>query len=357
MRIQNTLRRQRYSGTVIEASNHPRECQPARMPNGIIRQSQREAPAGLAPLSTHATFSGQQQYLIKMSLVIKTVGLFGKYGDDIAGSDIVVLAKFLRREGYVVVVEKTSAEVIDEDVGPRESFDEIGNHIDLAIVVGGDGTLLHIARKLLQHVVPLVGVNLGRLGFLTDIPAENMTKAIKKILDGEFETEERFLLSAEIMRAGKIVCASLAFNDVIIGKGELSRMIELEVFDDGEFVHSMRGDGIIVATPTGSTAYAMSAGGPILHPELQAITLVPICPHTLSNRPIVVGADSVIEIVVKGVNQQRTYVTFDGQENYALEQEDRVYIRKAETPVHLLHPAGRSHYDVLRAKLHWGGIY
>lgn len=357
MEFQNTLRHQTFCGTVSEASNRPPECQPTPLQNRVIQQSQQKAPAELAPLSAHATFSGQKQYIIKMSLVIKTVGLFGKYGDDIAGSDIVTLAKFLRREGYAVIVEKTSAEVIDEDVGPRDTSEEIGNHIDLAIVIGGDGTLLHVARKLLQHVVPLIGVNLGRLGFLTDIPAENMLAAIKNILDGEFETEERFLLSAEIMRSGKIVCASLAFNDVIIGKGELSRMIELEVFDDGEFVHSMRGDGIIVATPTGSTAYAMSAGGPILHPELQAITLVPICPHTLSNRPIVVGADSVIEIVVKGVNQQRTYVTFDGQENYALEQEDRVCIRKADTPVHLLHPSGRSHYDVLRAKLHWGGIY
>jgi len=294
---------------------------------------------------------------IQMSPVIKTVGLFGKYGDDIAGNDIVMLAKFLRSKNYDVVVEESSAEVIHEDVGPREPIESIGEHIDLAIVIGGDGTLLHVARKLTERSVPLIGVNLGRLGFLTDIPAENMIESIEKILGGEFETEERFLLSAEIMRAGKIVTTSVAFNDVIIGKGELSRMIELEVLDDGEFVHSMRGDGIIIATPTGSTAYAMSAGGPILHPELQAITLVPICPHTLSNRPIVVGADSVIEIVIKSVNQQCAYVTFDGQENYALEQEDRIYIRKADTPVHLLHPAGRSHYDVLRAKLHWGGIY
>lgn len=292
-----------------------------------------------------------------MALVIKTVGLFGKYGDDAVADDIVTLVKYLRSENYKVIVEDATTEILGKDVGTTESIDEIGKHIDLAIIIGGDGTLLRVARKLIGHSVPLIGINLGRLGFLTDIPAENMTEAISKILSGEYETEERFLLSAEIMRAGKIATHNVAFNDVIIGKGELSRMIELEVFDDGEFVHSMRGDGIIIATPTGSTAYAMSAGGPILHPKLQAITLVPICPHTLSNRPIVVSADSVIEIVVKGVNQQRTYVTFDGQENYALEQEDRIYIRKAETPVHLLHPANRSHYGVLRAKLNWGGIY
>jgi NAD+ kinase len=292
-----------------------------------------------------------------MPKTIKTVGLFGKYGDDVAGDDIVALAKFLEKENYAVIVELSSAELLPEPVARTEEMEKIGKHIDLAVVIGGDGTLLHVARKLADHEVPLVGINLGRLGFLTDIPADHMVDEIRKILEGEFETEERFMLSAEIMRGGKIDYSSCALNDVIIGKGELSRMIELEIFDDGEFVHSMRGDGIIVATPTGSTAYAMSAGGPILHPELAAITLVPICPHTLSNRPIVVGADSVIEIAIQGVNQQRTYVTFDGQENYALEQHDRVYIRRAEKPVHLLHPSGRSYYGVLRAKLHWGGIY
>lgn len=355
-------------GSAIEASNRSRGCQPKRVGGAhtperrkIVRPHGSRLPAGrpsLAAIGTHATFR-RSPYSVNpgMSAKIKTVGLFGKYGDDVVGDDIVVLARFLKKENYAVVIEQTSAEFIAADVAPTKAIDEIGQHIDLAVVIGGDGTLLHTARKLADSEVPLVGINLGRLGFLTDIPADHMLDEISKILGGEFETEERFMLNAEIMRAGKIVHSSCALNDVIIGKGELSRMIELEIFDDGEFVHSMRGDGIIVATPTGSTAYAMSAGGPILHPELAAITLVPICPHTLSNRPIVVGADSVIEVAVEGVNEQRTYATFDGQENYALEQHDRVYIRRAEKPVHLLHPAGRSHYGVLRAKLHWGGIY
>lgn len=288
---------------------------------------------------------------------IKTIGLFGKYGDDSAASDIVELTQFLNKENYHVIIEAHSAEMIAEDIAPQEPIEEIGAQIDLAIVIGGDGTLLHVARKLMDSEVPLIGVNLGRLGFLTDIPAEDMFTEIQSILNGEFETEERFMLSAEIMRNGKITHTNIAFNDVIIGKGELSRMIELEVFGDGEFVYSMRGDGIILATPTGSTAYAMSAGGPILHPDLPAIALVPICPHTLSNRPIVVNSDCVIEIVIRGDNTQRPYVTFDGQEMYALETEDRIYVRRAEKPVHLIHPANRSHYDVLRAKLNWGGIY
>lgn len=288
---------------------------------------------------------------------IKTIGLFGKYGDDSAASDIVELTRFLIKENYHVIIEAHSAEMITEDIAPQQPIEEIGAQIDLAIVIGGDGTLLHVARKLMDNEVPLIGVNLGRLGFLTDIPAEDMFTEIQSILNGEFETEERFMLSAEIMRNGKITHTNIAFNDVIIGKGELSRMIELEVFGDGEFVYSMRGDGIILATPTGSTAYAMSSGGPILHPDLPAIALVPICPHTLSNRPIVVNSDCVIEIVIRGDNTQRPYVTFDGQEMYALETEDRIYVRRAEKPVHLIHPANRSHYDVLRAKLNWGGIY
>ena len=163
--------------------------------------------------------------------------------------------------------------------------------IDLAIVVGGDGTLLHVARHLAASRVPIIGVNLGRLGFLADIPADAMLPEVTRILDGDYHTESRLLLAAEIMRKGKIVYAAQAFNDVIVTKGDLARMIELETYIDGEFVNDMRGDGVIIATPTGSTAYALSAGGPILHPTLPAIVLVPICPHTLSNRPIVVGSD------------------------------------------------------------------
>ncbi|MDH5642506.1 MAG: NAD(+) kinase, partial [Nitrospira sp.] len=162
-----------------------------------------------------------------------------------------------------------------------------------------------------------------------------------------------FMVHAEVMRSGKIVHSANAFNDVIIGKGELSRLIEFETYQDGEFVNSMRADGIILATPTGSTAYAMSAGGPILHPGLPAMVLVPICPHTLSDRPIVVSSDTVIEIVLTEGNQN-AHATFDGQEMFSLNEGDHVFIRRAETPVHLVHPSGRSHYDVLRVKLHWG---
>ena len=161
-------------------------------------------------------------------------------------------------------------------------------------------------------------------------------------------------LNAEIMRGGKIVHTASAFNDVIVTKGELARLIEFETYLDGEFVNSTRGDGAIVASPTGSTAYALSAGGPILHPALPALVLVPICPHTLSNRPIVVSSDSVIEIVITGSPDQQAHVSLDGQSSYALEDNDRIFVRRAEVAVELIHPSGRSHFDVLREKLHWG---
>jgi len=288
-----------------------------------------------------------------MKAKFEKIGLFGKYGDPGVAGDIDRLGKFLALRGHTVAIEKETALALATQVAPAYPFEEIGDHIDLAIVIGGDGTLLHVARKMAGYDIPLVGINLGRLGFLTDIPADNMEQTLGQILDGEYDLEERSMLSAEIMRGGKIVHTANAFNDVIIGKGELSRLIEFETYQDGEFVNSMRADGVIVATPTGSTAYAMSAGGPILHPNLGAIVLVPICPHTLSDRPIVVSSDSVIEVVLTG-GSQNVHATFDGQEMFALNNSDHVFIRRAESPVKLIHPSGRSHYDVLRAKLHWG---
>ncbi len=291
-----------------------------------------------------------------MAINFKKIGLFGKYGDPSVAGDIMRLGKFLLDRGHTLYIETATAESLDKKLAPVCDFEEMADNIDLAIVIGGDGTLLNVARKISGFDIPLVGINLGRLGFLTDIPADGMEEAVGHILDGEHDIEERFMLHAEVMRGGKIVHNANAFNDVIIGKGELSRLIEFETYQDGEFVNSMRADGIILATPTGSTAYALSAGGPILHPGLGAMVLVPICPHTLSDRPIVVRSDSVIEVVVTAGNQN-AHATFDGQEMFALNENDHVFIRRAGTPVHLVHPSGRSHYDVLRAKLHWGGKF
>ncbi|MEK7190929.1 MAG: NAD(+) kinase [Pseudomonadota bacterium] len=285
---------------------------------------------------------------------IRTVALIGKPRDPLAAEHIVRLAEFLRVRGLAVVLEQGTAALLRPDFAPTQPLDAIGKNVDLAVVVGGDGTLLNVARHLAPHRVPLIGVNLGRLGFLADIRPDDMTDAIGRILDGDYQSESRLLLAAEIMRKGKIVHTASAFNDVIVTKGELARLIEFETYLDGEFVNSTRGDGVIVASPTGSTAYALSAGGPILHPALPALVLVPICPHTLSNRPIVVSSDSVIEIVITGSPDQQAHVSFDGQSSYSLEDNDRIFVRRAEVAVELIHPSSRSHFDVLREKLHWG---
>lgn len=288
-----------------------------------------------------------------MSAPFSTVAIFGKYKDPSVGDVINALTRFLQKRGLKVVLGEATATTIADPLAEARSLVEIEREVDLGIVVGGDGTMLNVARCLADHRIPLLGVNLGRLGFLTDVPANQMTEEIGRILDGDYAQEERFLLAAEIVRKGKKVHGFRAFNDVILGKGRLSRLIEFETFVGGEFVNRVRADGIIVATPTGSTAYALSAGGPILNPTLAAIVLVPICPHTLSDRPLVVNSDQTIEISVTG-QDRAAHVTFDGQANYTLEKHDRIYVRRAQTPVTLIRPSARSHYAVLRAKLRWG---
>ncbi len=288
---------------------------------------------------------------------IKVVGLFGKYQDDTVGTPLLRLARFLQGRGLSTIADENTARILPEAVGPAMPLEQLGKQVDLAIVVGGDGTLLHVGRSLAPYGVPVIGVNQGRLGFLTDIPLANMEREVGKILDGEYQAEQRLLLQADIERGGKTVQSARAFNDVIITKGSVARLIEYETYIGGQFVNSARGDGIIIATPTGSTAYAMSAGGPILHPTLPALALVPICPHTLSNRPIVVSSDAVIQIVLVGPMAGHAYVTFDGQLNYNLEERDRIHVRRAEHAVELLHPLARNHYDVLREKLGWGTKY
>jgi NAD+ kinase len=285
---------------------------------------------------------------------IGTVGIFGKYRDPSVGDHVARLIPYLVQRRLQPLVEESTANLVPAFSALSRPFDNLCSEIDLAIVIGGDGTLLNIARRLAPHGVPIVGVNLGRLGFLTDIAIENMIDEVGKILAGEFKTEQRLLLHAEVWRGDSAVHQAWALNDVIITKGELARLIEFETWLDGEFVSATRGDGIIVASPTGSTAYALSAGGPILHPNLPAIAIVPICPHTLSHRPIVVSGDSVVEVVMAGPNEQHAHATFDGQTTFTLQDNDRVRVRRAPTPVELVHPAGRSHFDVLRRKLHWG---
>lgn len=285
---------------------------------------------------------------------IRTLGLFGKYGSKDVGHVIERLCAFVRSRNLKVLLEDATAEFMNQPCAEARPLATIGADIDLAVVVGGDGTMLHVARSMSDYGVPLIGVNLGRLGFLTDIPTDRLEDELGRVLDGNFKSEQRTLLEAGVLRAGKELHAANALNDVVINKGALARLIEFETWVNGEFVNSTRADGIIIATPTGSTAYALSAGGPILHPNLPAIVIVPICPHTLSDRPLAVSSDSHVEIVMISTAQQSAHVTLDGQTNFSIQDHDRVRVRRGARPVTLIHPSRRNHYDVLRAKLHWG---
>lgn len=287
-----------------------------------------------------------------MKMPFKTVALIGKYNSAELGEPLLRLGHFLEARGLEVLLSQQTADRIGAAPYAAVSMAEIGRRADLAVVMGGDGTMLNIARELIEYDVPLVGVNQGRLGFLTDVSVEDMLDTMEEILGGEYAAEERFLLNTAVRRQGQVIHQAPAFNDVVVSKGVSGRLIELEVFIDGQFVYSQRSDGLVVATPTGSTAYALSAGGPILHPTLEAVALVPICPHTLSNRPIAVNSHSVMEILV--LHAVDASVNFDGQSHHELQQGDWVVVRRSENNIRLLHPLGHSYYDTLRQKLRWG---
>lgn len=287
-----------------------------------------------------------------MAAPFKTIALVGKYNSPDIAEPLLQLADFLTGRGYSVVVARQTAERIGSLGYPMANLSEIGAQADLAVVLGGDGTMLNIARTLVNFDVPLVGVNQGRLGFLTDVSVEKMQDTIARILDGDYRAEERIFLETEIWREEEMVFEACAFNDVVVSKGNTGRLIEIETFIDGEFVNSQRLDGLVVSTPTGSTAYALSAGGPILHPTVEAIALVPICPHTLSARPIAVNSRSVMEVVIIHADDARVH--FDGQRHFDTRAGDRVRMRRGDRTVRLLHPFGYSYYDMLRQKLHWG---
>lgn len=234
------------------------------------------------------------------------------------------------------------------------SREALAGRCDLVVVVGGDGTLLDAGRALAPAGLPIVGVNQGRLGFMADVNPEALGAGLASIVAGEAVIEERLMLVASICRGTLCVSTGLAVNDVVIRNQATIRMLEYETWMDEEFISAHRADGLIVATPTGSTAYALSGGGPLIHPSMSAIALVPICPHTLSDRPIVVGGESVIRVVVRPEGETRAMVTIDGQAVLELCEEDSVEVRRAPHPLRLIHPPGHSHFRILRNKLRWG---
>jgi NAD+ kinase len=286
-----------------------------------------------------------------MKTHFQTIALIGKYRSLEIAEPLLKLAVFLTNMGLDVVVDDLTAEHLPVTPYSVLELAEMRGKVDLAVVMGGDGTLLNIARMLAPFDIPLVGVNQGHLGFLTDISIDTVQRTLSGMLRGEYVTEKRMLLSASVMRDGTHVFDSLAFNDVVIHRGNSSSMLEFEVRIDGEYLYNQRADGLIVTTPTGSTAYALSAGGPILHPGLDLIALVPVAPHTLSNRPIVLKSESILEIEMHRASDAR--VRFDGHTHFDLHGHEKVIIRRYVGTACLLHPAGHSYYHTLREKLLW----
>lgn len=301
----------------------------------------------------------EQEY-VRANRAPKTVALIGKYYSQDIADLLGLLARNLRDRGIVVLIEEKSANFstaslsdtkVDQQQWEICSYAEIGERAELAIVLGGDGTMLSAARHLARYRVPMVGVNQGRLGFMTDIPRSDMLANIDDLLAGKFVPEERLLLKADVWRDGKEIGGSLALNEVVVDKGAIGRLIEFELFIDGEFIYNLRSDGLIASTPTGSTAYALSANGPIMHPQVAGIALVPLCPHSLTNRPILVSDRSAIEVRIINATDSRAHL--DGQVTFDLKPDDCVRIKRAEHSVCLLHPPAYSYFSMLRQKLHW----
>ncbi|SDW82002.1 NAD kinase [Nitrosomonas communis] len=289
-----------------------------------------------------------------MSAFFNKIALIGKHKNPEILAPLLSLAEYLISRNFEVVLDQLTASHLGKIDYPVLTLEEIGAQADLAVVLGGDGTMLNIARILAPFNVPLVGVNQGRLGFLTDLTVDTMRETLSAMLDGQFVIEKRMLLSAEVLRNEVSVFRALAFNDVVVHRGISTGMVEFEVRINGEYVYSLRSDGLIVATPTGSTAYALSSGGPILHPCLDLIELVPICPHTLSNRPIVVEPDAMIEIKVLYTTETKIYS--DSHSWFDLGEHDRIIVRCFSERVKLLHAVNHSYYRMLREKLGWSEI-
>jgi NAD+ kinase len=293
-----------------------------------------------------------------MKSIFRQVALIGKYHAAVpvavaaaTRATMEDIANFLAAQGCEVVVERDTAANAGLTGHTTIEVAAIGTECDLGLVVGGDGTMLGIGRQLARYGVPLIGINQGRLGFVTDIPLDHFRTVLPPMLAGEYEEDQRALMHARVFRDGHCVFDALAMNDVVVNRGATSGMVELRVEVDGHFVANQRADGLIVASPTGSTAYSLSAGGPLLHPSNSSWVLVPIAPHTLSNRPIVLPDN--VEIGIELVSGRDASANFDMQSLASLLHGDRITVRRSEHKVRFLHPKGWTYFDTLRKKLHW----
>ncbi|MCC7516001.1 MAG: NAD(+) kinase [Pseudomonadales bacterium] len=290
------------------------------------------------------------------------IGLIGRKGNQQVADTLLSLATFLDAQGLLVVLERDTLAFFGADCEARWQIcdrEMLGQHCDLVIVVGGDGSMLGAARALCNHAVPVLGINRGSLGFLTDIAPDEIEQRVGEVLAGRYRLEERFLLESRLIRKGEVIAQGDALNEMVLHRGASLRMIEFALYIDDCFVYSQHSDGLIVSTPTGSTAYALSGGGPILHPSLDAIALVPMFPHTLTSRPIVVSGNSQLRIELGKVASQcdeggKPELSCDGQMHLALHSGDVVQVRKKVETLKLVHPLDHDYYETCRSKLGWG---
>lgn len=282
------------------------------------------------------------------------IGLVGRPGHEGVVETLRRLLKFLVAKELSIVVDDITAKLIDQHGQQECTREELSQHCDLVIVVGGDGSMLNIAKHIASDQVPVIGINRGRLGFLTDVLPDEIETKIDDVLSGNYTVESRFLLDVFKISDGEKQHLGSALNDVVLHPGQAAQMIEFELFVDNEFVYSQESDGLIVATPTGSTAYALSAGGPIMHPGLDAVVLVPMYPHSLSSRPIVVDGNSEIRLVVAEKESLRPQLSCDGEVKYTASAGDEILVSKKQIPLQLVHPPEHNFYQACRSKLGWG---
>ena len=284
---------------------------------------------------------------------IRTIGIFARPRRSDLTAIVAPLLDWIAKRGCRALYDNETAEALAEGSTPGLTRNQLASQSDLLLVLGGDGTLLAAAREAAPRGIPILPINLGSLGFLTSFTLEEMYPALEETLAGKAETSERVMLTASLIRKGQAIESRNVLNEVVVNKGALARMIEVELFIDEEFVCRYRADGLIVATPTGSTAYSLSAGGPIVHPDVESLIVTPICPHTLTDRPVVIGDGCKIEMRLRG-DAASVYLTLDGQKGILMQSEDRVGIARAKERLKLIQPHRKSYYQILRSKLKWG---
>lgn len=300
-----------------------------------------------------------------ISRIFSRIGIFAKPEGTAIKESVKNLVAFLEnrnlesknlenRKQHSIILETATAGLLG-DVPENQIFpaETIGKHCDLIIVVGGDGSMLKASRAIVDYGIPIVGINRGTLGFMADITPESLSTQLASILDGNYIEDERCLLLVEILRHKKIIFSNTALNDAVLYNADMARLMEFEIYIDDQFVMHQRSDGIITATPTGSTAYALSAGGPIVYPTLHAFSLVPMYPHTLTSRPIVVQDTSVIRYLIPNKHNAQHHLACDGQIRITLESHDEIFIKKHKNTLKIIHPKDHSHFALLRNKLGW----